>query len=598
MRGLTRRWLLPEPMAMPDGIAPLNLPPLLVRILLARGMAEPDAIAAFCEPRLVDLHPPSLLPGVDEAAEQLVRAAVNGKNIVIYGDYDVDGICATAVLFHTIRAAVPDARITTYVPHRLEEGYGLNTDALRQIREDGGELVVSVDCGITARAEATLAREIGLELIITDHHNLPRGTSDGSGAGDATRIAPLPETLLVHPALPGSQYPFPDLCGAGVAFKLAWRFATCYCNSERVSEHLQKTLMNMLPLVALGTIADVVPLIDENRILTTYGLRLIKQTELPGLRALIEASDLAGENIDSEKVGFVLAPRLNACGRMGHAREAMRMLTDAPPDEAAAIAHELTEMNQRRQQTERRIADQASRLAEDCGMTGEDRRAIVLADPSWHPGVIGIVCTRLVERFGRPAVLLQLQDEICRGSARSIEGYSIHKALTAVASHLQSFGGHDAAAGMTLRTDDLDAFTEALIEHANTNISVDQLTPAIHIDCDATLEELDLSTVRRIAAMSPFGKKNRRPTLRIRGATLAEPPKQMGSQGRHLSLRLRQDCNGRRRVIRGVWWRAGRYAADLAAGMTVDLAVEPKCNEWNGRVRIEAEVRDVMVREP
>ncbi len=584
MRGLTRRWLIREPLETSIGLSNLRLPPLFERILLARGLADAPSIKQFCEPKLTDLHNPALLPNADSAAERLVTAVRNDESIAIYGDYDVDGITATAILYHIIKTASPAARITTYVPHRLEEGYGVKADALRQLRAAGVDLVISVDCGITACEPAKVAREIGLDLIITDHH---------TPAGDG---APLPEALVVHPRLPGSDYPFGDLCGAGVAFKLAWRFATCWCNSERVSENLQIKLLDMLPLAALGTIADVMPLLGENRTITTFGLRLIRQTPLAGLRALIEASNLMDEQIDSQKVGFILAPQLNACGRMGHAAEAVHMFTDADPEEAAVIARRLIQLNRQRQKTERGIIDEAARMAEDAGMTADDRRAIVLADPGWHQGVVGIVCSRLVERFGRPTILMQRYDDYCKGSARSINGYSIHDALAANAEYLTTYGGHDAAAGLTLKTDNLPAFAEALIEHANTNIPIEHLVPSVQIDCDTSLDELDMAVVKHIASLSPFGRANRRPVVRVRDAVLAENPRQIGSQGRHLSLKIRQDHDGRRRVIRGVWWRNGSLAVDLAPGMRIDLAMEPKLNEWAGRVSVEAEIRDVMVR--
>ncbi|MDY7107426.1 MAG: single-stranded-DNA-specific exonuclease RecJ [Planctomycetota bacterium] len=586
MRGLTRRWVLAAAAGeAPAELASLHLPPLLERILLSRGLTDPRAVQHFCEPRLTDLHDPSLMPNLDLAVERLIDAVRGDRSIVIYGDYDVDGIAATSILFHVIKAVAPEADVRRYVPHRLEEGYGLNAEALKKIRAGGTDLVITVDCGVTAPAEAQLAREIGLELIITDHHHLPNGEDK------------LPEALIVHPRLPGSEYPFGDLCGAGVAFKLAWRFATAWCGSQRVSECLQKILLEMLPLAALGTIADVVPLVGENRVITSFGLRLIKQTSLPGLRALIEASDLMGGNIDSEKVGFILAPRLNACGRMGHAAEAVRLLTDAAPEEAAPIARRLAQLNRQRQRTERTIFEQAARRAEDAGMTGGNKRAIVLADTAWHPGVVGIVCSRLVDRFGRPAVLMQRHGELCKGSARSIDGYSIHEGLLACAEHLTTFGGHDMAAGLTLPADRLHAFAEALIAHANERITVEQLTPELRIDCDASLLELDFPTVKRIIALSPFGRANRRPAVRLQGATLLEAPRQIGAHGRHLSVRFRQDEGGCRRVMRGVWWGAGSRAADLAPGMHLDAVIEPKLNEFNGRVSVEAEIRDVMVKE-
>ena len=590
MRGLTRRWVYRDPHARnagntgnPTGGDARESLPLLERVLEARGLTDPDTIQRFCEPKLTDLHDPELLPGADAAAQRLVRAVRGGESIVIYGDYDVDGISASAILYHIIKAAAPGAAVRTYVPHRLDDGYGLSGEALRQLRSEGASLVVSVDCGITAQEPARVAREVGLDLIITDHHNV-----------DAERGLP-DAAAIVHPRLPGSSYPFDELSGAGVAFKLAWRFATAWCGSPRVGESMQRLLLNLLPLAALGTIADVVPLVDENRTIASFGLRLIKQTPITGLRALIEASGLADEEIDSEKIGFVLAPRLNACGRMGHAAEAVHLLTSAAPAEAAAIAQHLTQLNRQRQETQRTIAEHAAQMAEDAGMTGNDRRAIVLADEGWHPGVVGIVCSRLAERYGRPVVLLQRQGDRCRGSARSVEGYSIHAALTATAQHLESFGGHDAAAGLTLRAADLGPFTEALIDHANAHIDVEQMTPTVRIDCDARLEELDFEVVKRIAALSPFGHANPRPAVRLTAMTLAEPPRQMGSYGRHLSLRLRQDGVGGRHWIRAVWWNGGSLAADLAAGMHLDAVVEPKLNAFNGRVSVEVEVRDVRV---
>lgn len=557
---------------------------LIERVLAARGISDPDLITRFCDPKLNHLHRPELLPNIDPAAERLIEAVRGRQRIVIYGDYDVDGITATAILYHTIKAVEPEADLHSYVPHRLDEGYGLNSEAIRQIRADGADLAVSVDCGITGRESAAMAHEVGLDLIITDHHNVPDGGR------------PLPAAILVHPRLPGSEYPFGDLCGAGVAFKLAWRFATMWCGSERVSESLQKLLLDMLPLAALGTIADVVPLVGENRIIASYGLRLIRQTPLIGLKALIEASDLMNAQIDSEKVGFILGPRLNACGRMGHAADAVKLLTDATEGEAVDIARRLAQLNRQRQNTERAIFEQAMRMAEDAGMTKDDRRIIVLADQAWHPGVIGIVCSRLVSRFGRPAILLQKQDSLCRGSARSIDGYSIHDALMTCEQHLQSYGGHDMAAGLSLSEANLPAFVEAITTHANGNISVEELTPAVKIDCNAALGELDFRTVKEIGSLSPFGRANPKPIVRVNQVTIADPPRQIGANGRHLSFRVRQDEGSQRSIMRAVWWNAGHLAGDIASGMTIDLAIEPKLNEWNGRVNVEGDVRDIMLR--
>ena len=582
MRGLTRRWIYRAPQAKPAASAEPSS--IVQRILRSRGLTGHDAVRRFCEPKLTDLHDPGLLPNCARAAVRLVEAVRGQQRIVIYGDYDVDGITASAILYYIVKAVAPEADVRTYVPHRLNEGYGLSSDALKQLRSDGADLIISVDCGITAVEPARVAREIGLDLIITDHHRPSEGADS------------LPEAFaIVHPSLAGSKYPFSELCGAGVAYKLAWLFATIWCGSKRVGESLQQTLLHLLPLAALGTIADVVPLVDENRVIATFGLRWMKQTPIVGLRALIEASGLMEEKIDSEKVGFVLGPRLNACGRMGHAEEALRMLTTASIEEAAAIAGQLTQLNRERQKTERTVCDHAMQRAEDLGMTTDDHRAIILADESWHRGVIGVVCSRLVDRFGRPTILLQQEGDICKGSARSIDGFSMHDALSACSHHLMNFGGHDGAAGLTLTAANLPAFTEAFVEYANAQINAEQLTPAVGIDCDAALSELDLESVKRIAALSPFGRSNPRPALRIERATITDAPRQIGGNGRHLTLRLHQDHGPKRTVVRTVWWGAGALAADLAAGMKLDAIIEPKINTWNGRTSVEGELKDVRL---
>ena len=579
MHGLTRRWRWRRPVEQ-DAQGPI---PLFDRLLRARGLDD-EAARRFCAPKLTDLHDPKLLPNIEAAVERLARAVRGGESIVIYGDYDVDGIAAGAILFHVIKAVAPDAAVRIYIPHRLEEGYGLNTEALLRLRSAGADLVISVDCGATAHGPAHAAREAGLDLIITDHHNVP-DADEG-----------LPEAIaVVHPRLPGSAYPFGDLCGAGVAFKLAWAFAVHWCGSRRVGKRVQQVLLDMLPLAALATIADVVPLVGENRTIVTWGLRTIRETPIAGLRALIEAANLMDADIDTHKVGFVLGPRLNACGRMGHADEAVRLLTDASGQEARRIAESLTRLNRERQQTERRITEQAARMAEDTGMTTDDCRVIVLADDSWHAGVVGIACSRLVDRFSRPLVLLHRQGDVCKGSARSIEGYSIHEGLVAASDHLTSFGGHDAAAGLVLPSDRLDRFAAALTEHANAHIDVEQLTPGIWIDCDAAIDELEVEVVSRIDTLRPFGRGNPRPAVCIRGATLTEPPRQIGANGNHLSLSVRADGNRGRRWLRLVWFGAGSLAADLSAGMAIDAVIEPKINTWQGRTSVEGIVSDVRV---
>ncbi len=559
--------------------------PLVERIMAVRGLTDPEQRQAFLEPSLHQLHPPALLPGADAAAERIVAAVRAGERIAIYGDYDVDGMTATAILTHVIRRLRPDADLMSYVPHRLEEGYGLNAPALEQLAAEGVRLVVTVDCGITARSEVAVGRAAGLDLIVTDHHELPPGGAEA-----------MPEAILVHPRLPGSAYPNGDLCGAGVAFKLAWRIAQVWAGSDLVGQVARQALVEVLPLAALGTIADVVPLVGENRILTRFGLQTIKASPIEGLRALIEASGLMGQDIDDERAGFVLAPRLNACGRLGHARDAVRLLCDATGEEAARIAGMLARLNAERQKTERGITEQAAAMAESEGMTGDDRRAIVLADAQWHPGVVGIVCSRLVERFGRPVVLLQRGDDgMLKGSARSIDGYSIHAGLEACSAHLERFGGHEAAAGLTLRAERFEAFREALLRHAGEHIRPEQLVPSLRMDVDAVLRELTPEAVRAVRRLGPFGRGNPRPVVRLGGVQITDA-RRMGGDLRHLSLEIRdpRDGAGGGR-LRAVWFGGGEHAAALVPGRRIDLAVEPRVDRWRGRERVEAHVRDVRL---
>ncbi|MCL4741783.1 MAG: single-stranded-DNA-specific exonuclease RecJ [Phycisphaerales bacterium] len=572
-RGILRRWSLRAPVRVEiDANATL-----VQRVLAARGLTG-DA-ERFLHPSLTHLHPPSDIPGIDTAAERVLAAARAREPIAIYGDYDVDGVAATTILYRTIRALEPDAPVRTYIPHRVDEGYGLNDDAIRQLADEGVRVIITVDCGITAIEPARVARSRGVDLIITDHHN----------PGDT-----LPEAFaLVHPRLPGGAYPFGDLCGAGVAYKLAWRLTTMHAGGERLPQPLRDLLLDLLPIGALAAIADVVPLLGENRVITHAGLRRIRSSPFVGLRALIDASGFGDDKVDSERVAFSLAPRLNACGRMGHAREAVELLTTDDPAVAERIADRLTRQNKERQDVERRITAQAEELAHTRGMTRTDTRAIVLSHPDWHTGVVGIACARLVERFARPVILMRTESGACHGSGRSVRGFSLHGALRECGSHLESFGGHEMAAGLRLRESALDAFTAAFVEHANRRIAPDDLVLDLDYDCDASIDELQLGAVRELERLAPFGHDNPPVALRLIAIRVAREPRRMGDRGRHLSLSVR---GAEPKEIRLVAWNWGDKADRLRPGMTIDAVVRPKLNHWNGTTSVEAELLDVCVK--
>lgn len=559
----------------------LGLHPLAARLLVRRGVAEPDAAERFLDPKLTHLHDPGLLPGVRDAAARIVRAIEDGQPIVVYGDYDVDGITASATLWHTLRLL--GGRVSTYVPHRIDEGYGLNVEAIRKLAggtlTDGdAPLIISVDCGITATEPAAAARDAGADLIITDHHEF-----DASAA--------LPRACaIVHPRLPGGGYPFADLCGAGVAFKLAWQVARMRAGSERVPAAMRDLLMDCLSLVALGTIADVVPLVDENRTMAIFGLRQIKRTRFVGLNALIDAAALREETVDAYHVGFVLGPRLNACGRMGHARQAVHLLTAAQHNEAIELADFLTGENQRRRKTERDIYKQAERQVLDGGWDSPEHRAIVVAGEGWHAGVVGIVASRLVERFARPAVVLAVDNGTAHGSARSVPGVSIHEALTHCAGHLTTFGGHAMAAGLRLETPRIDAFRRALIDCINGRLAADDLVGRIDVDAACTMPELDMELFRQVQRLAPFGRGNPAPRLWLRGARLHERDL-VGTGGRHLRLTLTDG----RRWQRAIAFGLGDLLERLPRGAGAEVVFEPRVSIWQGRPRPEMHVADVRL---
>ena len=574
MRGLTKRWIPRSTSAPAEGS-------LTQRVLAARGIVSAAECEAFLAPKLTALHDPSGIPDLDRAAERVLAAARAREPIVIYGDYDADGVTASAVLVRAIRTLIPGAVVEAYIPHRLDEGYGLNAQALRELAERGTRVVVSVDCGVTAVDEARLARELGLELIITDHHNPP------------DRIEDLPEALVVHPRRPDSTYPFGELCGAGVAFKLAWRLATLSCGAERVPAAVREHLLELLGLAALGTIADVVPLVDENRAITAFGLRRLAAGSLPGVRALLAASQVGRNELDAEAAAFRLGPRINAAGRMGHAKEALELLLTESESRAEELAATLTAFNQKRQSVERAIAEEAARLAEASGMVGDGRRAIVLASEGWHPGVIGIVCSRLVERFGRPTILLQRENGVCRGSCRSIDGFNITAALRACGEHLTTFGGHDMAAGLSLESSRLEAFAEAFCAHAGERLTPEDLTAGATYDAEADLEEMTVSGARELAALAPFGRSNPRPTLLLRDVRLAENAQCMGANARHAQMRFARPGG----ALRAIAWNWGERVDALRAGIEGDALVRLKLNEWRGRVSAECELVDLRLRE-
>ncbi|MBT3200097.1 MAG: single-stranded-DNA-specific exonuclease RecJ [Phycisphaerales bacterium] len=568
------RWEFAEPF---DGaetlMSSLRLGPMIAQVLHNRGLDDPLTAGKFLDPKLNDLHDPELLSGAVEAAELIAKAVADKRKIVIYGDYDVDGITATAILHAVLRLV--DANVDYYVPHRMEEGYGLNVEAIDKLVADGAEMLITVDCGVSAVEAVAHATAAGLEVIVTDHHTL----------GDELP----PASAIVHPSLPDSKYPNVNLAGAGVAFKLAWQVARAICGSNRVDAKMRQFLLDATCFAALGTIADVVPLLGENRLLAKFGLDGLKGTEHTGLRALLESAGLTGEKLDSYHVGFVLGPRLNAAGRMGHARLAVEMLTGASRQRSCEIAEYLDTQNTERRKVQDDITAQAVEMVQAQGFDSPDRRAIVVGGDNWHGGVIGIVAARLVSRFGRPAIVISLGDEVSRGSGRSIDGFNMHTALTACSEHLEGFGGHAMAAGVTLDRNNLEAFSEAFVAYASAHITDQQLVPVLKIDATATLADINYDTVRSLTKMAPFGQGNPAPVVVVKGCRVLVAPKRIGASGTTVSMTLGQDGVN----LRAIGFGMGDLTEALVGVNTVDVAFEPQLNTFRGNTTVQAMLRDV-----
>lgn len=571
------RWnLQPHDPAAVELASRLKVSPLLGQMLLNRGVSCCEDAQAFLHPSLKALADPSLLPGLPAAAARIAQAIRDRQKIAIYGDYDVDGITATAILWHAI--TLLGGQVITYIPHRIDEGYGLNADAVRHLIDDGTQLIVTVDCGITAIEPAKIARERNVDLIVTDHH-------DWHGA-----VPMLPDCHgIVHPRLPGSTvYPNPHLCGAGVAFKLAWGIGLAISGATRVNEAFREFLIDAAGLAALGTIADVVPLVGENRVLAHFGLSGLRASRLAGLRALIESAALSGKNLDSYHVGFLLAPRLNACGRLGHAALAVEMLTTADEPRAREIAAYLESQNRQRQSVEKQILEQAMAQIEATGC--EEQRAIVLGAEGWHAGVIGIVASRIVDRLCRPTIMIALSNGQGQGSGRSVPGFHMARALETCGEHLLAYGGHEMAAGLKIQTDRLEDFRRAFCDVAQSAVTDEMLIPQLRLECVADLGQITAPLIDEMARLGPFGHGNPRPLLCLQNAAVAGAPRRCGKDGDHLQLMVRQG----QRSIKCIAFRSGELLDRLSPGAALDLAVVPSLNEFNGRTSVELEIKDIQ----
>lgn len=576
---MQRHWrIIPHDGSRVDAlIRAAGLPAVVAQILVSRGVYTDRAAREFLDTKLMGLREPTTLPGVSEAVQILATAISEKTPTVIYGDYDCDGMTGAAILVNGLRLLGGD--VSYHVPNRLEDGYGLNESAIRKLAKHGKKLIVTVDCGITSVAHAELCRELGLGLIITDHHTI----GDGLPEADA----------IVHPRLPGTAYPFGELCGAGVAFKLAWALCQHVCGSKKVTEPLRRYLMQSLSLAAIGTVADVVPLVDENRILVEHGLKMLRAEPLPGLAELMSVTKLdESGSLDADSIAFTIAPRLNAAGRLGQAQLAVELLTTPAGERARSLAEYIHELNNSRDTLQRSVYLAAQKQAKaDFDIEGD--AALVLAGVGWHQGVIGVVAGRLAEKYAKPVLVLSLDSAgkvHAVGSGR-VGGTNInlYDALHQCSERLVRFGGHQAAAGLTIDERELDAFRGDFCEAVARQWADNEVVPEIVIDAEAPLGQLNLETVKQMEMLAPFGAGNPRPVLCSRDVTLDQPAALMGKTKRHLSVNLRQGA----KVVRAVAFNGGEWCDELnGVEGPIEIAYRPVINEFRGFRKVEIHLVD------
>lgn len=548
----------------------LGVSPLMSKLLINRGLYRTEDAQAFLSCELSQLHSSLLLKDMERAVERILLAIKHGEKILVYGDYDADGITATAVLVKILKRI--NAQVDYYIPHRLEEGYGLHLEALQWARDSGFHVVVTVDCGINGLNEVEWAlSEGGPDIVITDHHETP---------------VHLPRAFaVVNPKRPDCGYPFKGLAGVGVALKLGRALLEAVGMDGNVC-------FDYLDLVCIGTVADIVPLLGENRILVKHGLRSLANTTNPGLNAIMSLVGIKREQLSTREVGFTIAPRLNAAGRIGDARDAVELLLSEDVERALQLANQLNKGNQDRQQVESRVFAEAMSMIDSFPELGE-AMVIVLAAEGWHPGVIGIVASRLVDRFYRPVLMVALDGDMGKGSARSIPGFHMYEALSQCNQHLLDFGGHAGAAGFSVQADKVDLLRQALNEFAQNVISAELLVPGMELDSLISLNNISEQLITELGALEPYGQQNPEPLLGCCNVEVINC-RGVGRQGAHLKMTVREaDSNEKCPVIDSIGFHLGEYVDKIVSGDVVDLAFVPGLNYWNGRTTMQLQVMDI-----
>lgn len=533
---------------------------LLATILANRGIIEDEKVRKFLEPTREDFYDPFLMPDMEVAINRIIEAINKNEKIMIYGDYDVDGITSISVLQKFLKER--EVEVSSYIPNRLEEGYGLNKEAIKGIYDKGYRLMITVDCGISAIEEIEYANSLGITTIITDHHE---------------PLEELPKALAVIDAKrKDNKYPFNQLAGVGVVFKVIQAIGIKLGLDE-------KEYLKYLDLVCVGTISDIVPLVDENRVIAKLGLKLVNVTKNLGLRCLLEAAGY--KTIDSNTVSFGIAPRVNACGRMGHENEALDIFLSEDIKEVKMLTEKLNEYNRTRQETEKNIVKEALELIE---MNKEnEKNAIVLGHKGWHHGVIGIVSSKITETYFKPSILVSFEAGIAKGSGRSIPGFDLHEALCKCSNFLEKYGGHEMAVGLSLKEENFQEFKEELDKIAKES-KVDEILPIIYIDGTVKQEDMKMDFVKELYKLEPFGEGNKMPLFAYKGLKINSI--RALTEGKHLKLTLKDDNI----IIDAIGFNMGNLVNDYLIGDKVDIVGVLEVNSFNGMENIQINLKDIM----
>ena len=534
---------------------------LLATILVGRNIIEDQKIKVFLNPTRNDFYDPFLMPDMEVAVDRIIKAIENNEKIVIYGDYDVDGITSISVLKQFLEDR--GIEVGYHIPNRLDEGYGLNKEAIDEIHKNGYKLMITVDCGISGIDEVDYANSLGMETIVTDHHE---------------PLDELPSAIAVIDAkIKTNKYPFNQLAGVGVVFKLIQALGI-KLNLE------EKEYLKYLDLVCIGTISDIVPLIDENRVIAKLGLKLVEQTKNIGLKTLIDS--MGYKQINSMTVSFGIAPRINACGRMGHADEALKLFLTKDKNEAVKLTNKLNDYNKTRQDIEKTIFDEALAKINDENLDNES--AIIVSGDNWHHGVIGIVSSKITEMYFKPSILICFEDNSGKGSGRSIPGFDLHKALCETSDYLTKYGGHEMAVGLSLEKKKYEGFKNAFLKYVEMQ-NIEDIIPIINIDKQVTYKNLDINSVKDLEKLEPFDEANKPPLIAYKNLKIDSI--RALTEGRHLKLTLKTENNN---IINAIGFNLGYREEEFLIGDKVDIVGILEINSFNGYETVQFNLKDIM----